>query len=285
MSLLVAAIIPVIAFLFVIYHKDTAKEPVGLLAKCFFGGCLSILLTLVLIYFFFPSIQFANPLLRAFYDAFFQAAIPEEVAKFIILYKIVWDRDEFDQHYDGIIYAVFVSMGFALVENILYVASYGYGTAITRGIFAVPGHGICGIAMGYFFSLARFDKGDKHRRYLAYSLLSAIVLHGVYDFILMYMGADSFSTGFSLLLTAAFFLFIALEWKVGIRSIRKHLHTDKETIYRESLLRNEQPDEIEVLASLITEEQDLKNRDEPEGNEDYNRRFAPKNNRPDRDKI
>ncbi len=67
------------------------------------------------------GVGFVGPFLRSLFDAFFQAGLPEEFSKFILLYWLVWKRKEFDQHFDGIIYAVFVSMGFALVENLMYV--------------------------------------------------------------------------------------------------------------------------------------------------------------------
>jgi len=283
MSLLIAAIIPVIAFLYVVYRKDTIKEPVGLLAKCFFGGCLSTLLTLVLIYFLFPSFEFAHPALSAFYDAFFQAALPEELAKFIILYWLVWNSEEFDQHYDGIIYAVFVSMGFALVENILYVFNYGYGTAIARGLLAVPGHGLCGVVMGYFFSLARFAKEDIYRRYLVYSILSAVILHGLYDFILMYMGADQISEGFTLLLFVLFIILIIFEWKIGMKSIRKHLSKDEETIYQQSLQERIQFEEAQTPTSRP--HINIEDREELEGNEEYHSRFMPRSKSEDSEII
>lgn len=274
MSLLIAAIIPVIAFLYVVYRKDTIKEPVGLLTKCFFGGCLSILLTLVIVYMLFPSIEFSSPALNAFYQAFFHAAIPEESAKFIILYLLVWNSEEFDQHYDGIIYAVFVSMGFALVENIVYVFNYGYATAFTRGLLAVPVHGLCGICMGYFFSLARFVEEDIHRRYLFYSLSSAVVLHGLYDFILMYIDMSQLSTGLTAVLFVSFLILIAFQWKIGAGSIRKHLAKDKEIIYHHNLQENKQHEEISnPQPSSLSK---IEERNELEGNEEYHKRYIPK---------
>lgn len=275
MNLLTAAAIPVVAFLYVIYQKDTIKEPIGLLAKCFIGGCLSILLTLVIIYFLFPEIQFAHPAMNAFYEAFFQAAIPEELAKFIILYWLVWNSKEFDQHYDGIIYAVFVSIGFAFVENVLYVFQYGYGVAVLRGILAVPGHGLCGVCMGYFFSLARFDKDYKHKRYLTYGIVSAIILHGLYDFFLMYMDADGVSDRLMYLLFILFVIVVIVEWHLGIKSIRKHLQRDKNTLYQqvmeERIRREERPVQAEAQQSS-SQPEDLT---ELEGNEEYHKRFIP----------
>ena len=117
MTLLIASITPVLIFLYLIFKKDKNKEPIGLLAKCFFGGFLSVIIALIIgVPMMKIGTAFQSPLFKSFYDAFFVAAIPEEFAKFIILYWIIWKSKFFDEHYDGIIYAVFVSLGFALVE-------------------------------------------------------------------------------------------------------------------------------------------------------------------------
>ncbi len=98
----------------------------------------------------------SHPFAKSFFDSFFLAAIPEEISKWLVLYWIVWKSREFDEHYDGIIYAVFVSLGFALVENIMYVVNRGMGVALIRAVLSVPGHGSFGVLMGYYFSLAKF---------------------------------------------------------------------------------------------------------------------------------
>ena len=111
MTLLIASITPVIIFLYLIFRKDKNKEPISLLAKCFFGGFLSIIITLIIDV---PLTSIANsfhtPFLKSFAESFIVAAIPEEFSKFIILYWIIWKSKFFDEHYDGIVFAVFVYM-------------------------------------------------------------------------------------------------------------------------------------------------------------------------------
>ncbi len=224
-----------------IYKKDTIKEPWTLLAKCFSGGIfLAVIFSLALSLLVIPDISFNNPLLNAFYDAFFGAAIPEEIAKFVILYFITWNSKEFNQYYDGIIYAVYVSLGFALTENIFYVIDGGFGVALGRAILAVPGHGFFGIAMGYYYSIARFSSFDNYNKYLAFSLLSAIILHGIYDFILMYAGADSLSEILILSLMIVFTVFIILLWRQGFKKIKKHIEKDNALIGLDENQRNNQ---------------------------------------------
>ena len=126
MVLLIASVFPVIIFLYIIYQKDHEKEPLGLLIKCLLGACFSTLLSFILsiplgkLSGFFPG-----PLLSSFHSSFFEAAIPEEIAKFSVLYFFIWKSKELNHHYDGIVYSVFVSLGFALIENVLYVFQGG----------------------------------------------------------------------------------------------------------------------------------------------------------------
>ena len=222
MTLLIASITPVLIFLYLIFKKDKNKEPIGLLAKCFFGGFLSIIITLIIAV---PMMKigtaFQSPLFKSFYEAFFVAAIPEEFAKFIILYWIIWKSKFFDEHYDGIIYAVFVSLGFALVENILYVSGKGIGIAFIRAILAVPGHGLFAVAMGYFLSLAKFNKQTNVQKYLVLSLVVPMGLHGTYDFLLMYISSlTEADAGFAVILLLIFTVFIIFLWRFGIKKIK-----------------------------------------------------------------
>ena len=222
MTLLIASITPVLIFLYLIFKKDKNKEPIGLLAKCFFGGFLSIIIALIIgVPMMKIGTAFQSPLFKSFYEAFFVAAIPEEFAKFIILYWIIWKSKFFDEHYDGIIYAVFVSLGFALVENILYVSGKGIGIAFIRAILAVPGHGLFAVAMGYFLSLAKFNKQTNVQKYLVLSLVVPMGLHGTYDFLLMYISSlTEADAGFAVILLLIFTVFIIFLWRFGIKKIK-----------------------------------------------------------------
>lgn len=222
MTLLIASITPVLIFLYLIVKKDKNKEPIGLLAKCFFGGFLSVIIALIIdVPMMKIGTAFQSPLFKSFYDAFFEAAIPEEFAKFIILYWIIWKSKFFDEHYDGIIYAVFVSLGFALVENIMYVSEHGIGIAFMRAILAVPGHGLFAVAMGYFLSLAKFNKQTNVQKYLVLSLVVPMGLHGTYDFLLMYTSSlTEADAGFAVLLLLIFTVFIIFLWHFGIKKIK-----------------------------------------------------------------
>lgn len=227
MTFLIASITPVIIFLYLIYRKDTIKEPKGLLAKCFFGGFLSIVLTLLIdIPMSAIGDGFNHPLVKSFWDAFLVASFPEELSKFLILYWLVWKSKEFDQHYDGITYAVFVSMGFALIENILYVFEGGLGVALARSVLSVPGHGFFAVLMGYYFSLAKFAPIEERKKLLFKSLAMPILFHGLYDFALMYVSHKKANVFLVLLLMVVFSYTVIKLWKLGIRKIKKHVLHD-----------------------------------------------------------
>lgn len=228
LALLISAGFPVIVFLVVIYRKDTVKEPPGLLVKCFLWGCV-VTVPIIFIELFLDGFNvFESALPRLLYDAFVAVAVVEEGFKFLCLYLIIWKSREFDQHYDGIVYAVFVSLGFALIENIFYVLDAGLGVAVMRAILSVPGHGMFGVVMGYFFALARFS-GPGGKKLLWLSFLVPVLFHGAYDFLLSIMGETE--NGFLvLLLFAGFVALVAGLWRFGIRDIKKQYDKDREII-------------------------------------------------------
>jgi RsiW-degrading membrane proteinase PrsW (M82 family) len=213
-----------VVFLVIIYKRDTEKEPPGLLIKCFFLGCIATV-PIVIIELIIGSFNtFDSAFLRSFYVAFIVAALVEEGIKFLFLYRIVWKRQEFDQYFDGIVYAVFVSLGFALVENILYVLQGGLSVAVLRAVLSVPGHGLFGVVMGYFFAFAKFSP-NKKRRFLFLSLFVPVVFHGLYDFFLMYLG-ETESGLLAGLLFLGFVVIMILLWRFGARYIRSHRGAD-----------------------------------------------------------
>ena len=228
LALLVSAGFPVIVFLVVIYNKDTVKEPPGLLIKCFIWGCVATL-PIVFIELFLDTFNvFESVLMRSFYDSFVVASAVEEGFKFLLLYLLVWKRREFNQHFDGIVYAVFVSLGFALIENIFYVLDAGFGVAIMRAILSVPGHGMFGVAMGYFFAIARFS-GPAGKKFLWLSFLVPVLFHGGYDFLLSLL-VEAENGLLTLLLFAGFVALVVCLWRFGIRNIGKQYAKDRSII-------------------------------------------------------
>ncbi len=185
MGFILSAIAPVVIVLFYVYFRDKYdKEPIGLLLKALLAGGL-VVLPIILVETWLTRMM--PPLGRvgqAGYTAFVVAAFTEELFKLLALYLLVWRAKAFNEQFDGIVYAVFVSLGFATVENIMYVMEAGYQTAMLRALTAVPAHAIFGITMGYYFGVARIYE-ELRRDYLWRAFLVPLLLHGIYDFIIM----------------------------------------------------------------------------------------------------
>jgi RsiW-degrading membrane proteinase PrsW (M82 family) len=186
MNLFLLAIVPVIIVVGYIYFKDTfEKEPIKLVFINFLlGASVSVFLTLSLSLLgseIVVSLDEKN-LFQIFFHAFITIALVEEFSKYIIVRFYAQKNKEFNEPFDGIVYAVMVSMGFTAVENVFYVFQYGAETGITRAFTAVPAHATFGILMGYFMGKAKFSK---NRIVLNLSgLFIAIVFHGAYNFFL-----------------------------------------------------------------------------------------------------
>ena len=194
--LLYLALLPSILLGKYIYSMDKIeKEPRGLLVRLFLFGFLSTALTFLLSYimaYYMPIFNNESkdiPILLL--NTFIGIALVEEFSKWIFLGINTWNSKEFNHTYDGIVYAVFVSLGFATVENILYIFSSENELiiAIVRGILSVPGHVFNAVFMGYFYSLAKKGLIENNKgRYYGYLLLSLLVptlTHGFFDFCLM----------------------------------------------------------------------------------------------------
>jgi RsiW-degrading membrane proteinase PrsW (M82 family) len=185
MAILIASLAPVIIILLYIYLRDKYdREPLWLLIQLVIAGALAVIpIALVerLLVGWAPSLGKVGD---AVYHAFVVAGVTEEGFKFLVLYLLVWNHSRFDEKFDGIVYAVFVSLGFAAVENIMYVLQSGYQTALVRALTAVPAHALFGVTMGYYLGIARMYE-EIRSAHLRKAILVPILLHGIYDFILM----------------------------------------------------------------------------------------------------
>ncbi|MBR3702309.1 MAG: PrsW family intramembrane metalloprotease [Alistipes sp.] len=232
-QILITALLPVAILLFYIYRKDkNSPEPTSQLVKAFLMGILSIPLSLCLSV-PFEAMGLYSSIVTTVGEsvkmAFFGAAIPEEAAKLFILWLVLRKNPYFDEKMDGIVYAVCVSLGFAAVENVMYLfmnAEEFLSVGIARAIFAVPGHFCFGILMGYYYSLAKFyPHSPKQNKTLV--LVAPVIVHGVYDAILF---ATDVAVGWSAILTMVFLYFCYKMWKRASRSIEEHLQRDKEIV-------------------------------------------------------
>lgn len=182
--LLAIALAPGVAIGVYIYLKDQhEKEPISLLVKSFFYGTLSVFVTLFIssIIDQFVTINVLDVSEQAVH-AFLIVALVEEFSKFLFVRGILYRNKNFNEPFDGIVYAVMVGMGFATFENLLYVAEGGIGVALTRMFTAVPAHAAFAVLMGYYLGKAKFE--DKKGYYAFHALGIATLFHGAYDYFL-----------------------------------------------------------------------------------------------------
>jgi protease PrsW len=185
MDILLISLAPVAIIAGYIWFRDKyEREPLRLLILSLLTGALAVI-PVVLAEGLMANIgsSFDNLSLVA-WKAFAVAAFPEEGFKYLVLFLLIWNNREFNDKYDGIVYATFISLGFAAVENILYVVSQGYVTGLVRAFTAVPAHAIFGITMGFYFGFAKFYPKKRNSMMLR-AFFIPFVLHGIYDFILL----------------------------------------------------------------------------------------------------
>jgi protease PrsW len=214
LQLLGLAISPGLAIAFYVFYRDKhEREPLRLLLGCFLLGALSAIPVLGTSWATGGFAWTDRPgETAAFLNAFVYAGFIEEFWKFAVLMLFAYPKREFDEPYDGIVYAVMVSMGFATLENILYVMQGGQSLGILRAFTAVPAHAAFGVLMGYFVGLAKF-RGNSSALKLA-GFASAWLLHGLYDWCLM----TSFYPG---IWAGAFVSLLVGIW-LSLRAIKLH---------------------------------------------------------------
>lgn len=218
-GLLGIAIAPSVALFIFFYARDRyRKEPFGELALTFLLGALVLIPAAVtsLSLSVLTGWQSSTPnLLHGFLGALLIVGLVEEGAKFVVVRFYSYHRRTFDEPYDGIMYAVMASLGFATLENVLYVLSQGAVTGVLRALLAVPGHAFNGVLMGYFLGLAKFEKTAARGNWLsALGLALAVLSHGVYDFIV-------FSLDKAPLLVLSLVSYSFLAWVIFFKATRQ----------------------------------------------------------------
>ena len=189
--LIAAAVIPAVFLMLRVWRADRLEpESPRLLLNLTVAGIISALLALLserVLSFVLDHAVAQNTVLYQALLYFVVVAVSEESAKYFMLRRRTWRSPEFNCQYDGVVYAVFVSLGFALWENISYVLHFGFQTALVRAVTAIPGHACFGVFMGVFYGIAkRLDNEGRHaasKTARCFGLLVSILLHGAYDFI------------------------------------------------------------------------------------------------------
>ncbi len=236
--LLAITVLPVIIIGNYVYKKDRNSESHKLLLKLFLGGMSSGIMVLLvseifnLFPFFLTPIEELN-LFQLFIYVLIKIAFIEELCKFIFTYFISYNNVEFDEAIDGILYGVFVALGFAFLENLFYVFGYGFSTGLLRAITAVPMHASAGIIMGYYFGLSKMSKYNNklslEKKYLVLSLLIPILLHCVYDF-LAFSGNQLF--------VILFYILIVIMYVISFIKINKFFRINTKMKYKDNYCPN-----------------------------------------------
>ena len=236
MIVILAGLLPAIILIYHIYKADKLQpEPPKQLLRAVYYGVGSIFVSMLFSIPFrqmgFFSEQYTS-FTGALQQAFWGAAVPEELAKLIMLVLVIRKNPYFDEMMDGIVYAVCVGMGFAGFENVLYVTEAGndwMSVSVTRALLSVPCHYYCAVFMGYFFAKFWFLK--EHRlRNLFWTLAAPVITHCLYDFICMYFSVTSFP-GSSTLMAILLIISCTQFLKWSKRRIAEHLDTDERSSY------------------------------------------------------
>ena len=223
--LLLAALVPAVFLMVQVYRLDRIeKEPPGLLLRLVLFGALSAFaagaaenaLTWVLNGVLRPS------LLRLAVENFLAVALVEEACKRWVVLKFAWNHPAFDYRFDAVVYCVFSALGFAALENVFYVAEFGFSAAVSRALLSVPGHCFFAVYMGIYLGQAKITERAMQRyyielpdetpeQYLRASLLVPTLLHGFWDFSLDVGGG---------VMTVLFYLFVFAFFVDAYRKLR-----------------------------------------------------------------
>jgi len=185
---ILAGVLPALFLMRYIYLKDKIeKEPLPMLMKLCLSGIYAAFLALLLEMLggeLLANMQFSSRTYFVIADAV-MIGISEELSKFFFLYRRTWRSPHFNYRYDGVVYAVFVSLGFAAFENVMYLLQYGLSIAVSRGLLAVPAHMAFGVFMGSFYGSAKiydvYGKEGKAFLYNFFGVFVAAALHAFYD--------------------------------------------------------------------------------------------------------
>ena len=189
--LIAAAVVPAVFLMVKAYRSDKLeKESKSMLWNLTKAGVFSSLIALVeerVLCFVLDRTVSKESFIYNIILYFGIVAFAEESSKYFMLKRRSWRSREFNCQYDGVIYAVFVSLGFALWENISYVMAYGAGTAVVRAVTAIPGHACFGVFMGVFYGTAKkLERRGQAGASKFCRILSVIIpalIHGAYDYI------------------------------------------------------------------------------------------------------
>lgn len=205
--LLSAAIAPALALLCYFYLRNQmSTEPRKTLVQSFIFGALLTFPIMFIQYVLEEEGVFINGF---FSTVIFSSAI-EEFFKWLVILVLIFKHIEFDDPYDGVLYGVATSLGFATVENILFLLTFGIDTAFVRALLPVSSHALFGVVMGYYYGKSKFANDDNSTQYLVLAFIGPFILHFIYNSILTF-------DGYFVYLIAPFMLFL---WWLALKKVK-----------------------------------------------------------------
>jgi len=212
------AILPIIVISIFIIAFDKEKEPLFTYIKCYFMGFFSVCIVLVLNSILGIKLNTLNrDFLYLFLYSFVFVGLLEEVSKFLSTMIAIKIDKNYNSYFDSIVYASFVAMGFACLENIIYIVNdnFNMNTIILRAVFSVPSHVIFSIFMGKFIELYK-TKEKRRILYLILAIVVPVLLHGLFDLVLLYVPnlVSTTLTFYVILISFEIILYI-----IGIREV------------------------------------------------------------------
>ncbi|KHF40364.1 glutamic-type intramembrane protease PrsW [Halalkalibacter okhensis] len=207
-ALITAAIAPGMALLSYFYLRNHySTNTIALVFRTFLIGVLLVFPVMVLQYAFTAEGYFTHP----FTQAFFLYGFVEEFFKWFLLWIFAYQHATFARRYDGIVYGASLSLGFATLENVFYLVANGLETAFGRALLPVSSHALYGVIMGYYLGRAKVEE-ENRVKHLTMSLSLPIILHGVYDFILL---------SFGIYFLVALIPFMFFLWWVALKKVKR----------------------------------------------------------------
>ncbi|EIT86568.1 hypothetical protein A374_03319 [Fictibacillus macauensis ZFHKF-1] len=207
LGIIAAGMAPALALLCFFYLKDQYEtEPLSVVMRLFVVGMVLVFPAMLVDFGMAEEFSSAHVL-----NAFFVSPVVEEGLKWCMVLLLIYKHAEFNEPYDGIVYSVALSLGFASLENIVYLYVHGVHEAFLRSILPVSGHALFAVISGYYVGKAKFSR-NHNKLFLLLSLLIPVILHSVYNWILATFTHEW------LFVMLPFMLFL---WWNGLRKVKK----------------------------------------------------------------
>lgn len=238
---LLIALAPGLFLFWYFNHRDKYEpEPKRKIVKIFFLGALMVIPAAIIEMLLMTVVNRSTAgLLNIFVLSFLVIAPIEELLKYLAVRKWIYKSLEFDEIMDGIVYTVSASLGFATVENVMYVLRLGIETGIVRAFLAVPGHALFGALMGYYIGKAKFNK-EKETQLILRGIIYAILCHGIYDFLVL---APSALSSLVILLLVVLLLWIRKQLKKAeVDSRQRMTHAEHVQLAKEVMNTSDKDD-------------------------------------------